>query len=219
MVAGGRSSLMVQGGPSSGMTIELAGRPVTLGRRGDNDVMVEEDTVSRRHALIMETPAGYVLRDLNSTNGTFVNRSKLGLQEHTLKHGDQIRLAGSKVTFVFREEGSDTRKMTVGAPVTGAIQLGADMVKEPLPAEEPEPEPEPEPAEKETQLLRLLESRRGNVVNREEIFRAVWPELPAGPEVDEEIDRTVESLRGQIEEDPSKPTHLVTVGEFGFLLI
>ena len=79
MVAGGRSSLMVQGGPSSGMTIELAGRPVTLGRRGDNDVMVEEDTVSRRHALIMETPAGYVLRDLNSTNGTFVNRSKLGL--------------------------------------------------------------------------------------------------------------------------------------------
>jgi putative peptide zinc metalloprotease protein len=50
------------------MLIPLTGNPITLGRRSDNDIVVDETTVSRRHALVMDTPAGFVVRDLSTTN-------------------------------------------------------------------------------------------------------------------------------------------------------
>ena len=75
---------MVLGGPNGGMTIPLSERPVTLGRTWGSDILVDESTVSRRHALIMETSAGFILRDLNSTNGTFVGHDKMGQTERPL---------------------------------------------------------------------------------------------------------------------------------------
>ena len=207
-----QASLMTQGGPNSGATISLSGRPLTMGRRPDNDVMDDHTTVSRRHALIMVTPGGYVLRDLNTTNGTFINREKVGVGEFTLKHGDRIRLAGSEITFVFREEGSDTQEMRAEPPSTGAIRL--DEVRHLV-----QPSAEPQPGGKEAELLRFLESKQGNPVGRDEIARAMWPELPPGTEANDEIERAIEQLRTQIEDDPSNPVHLLTVGEFGFILI
>ena len=94
-----------------------------MGRRSDNDVIVEDDTVSRRHALIMETPNGFVLLDLNSTNGTFVNRTKLRESERPLKHGDKITLAGSVMSLVFRQEGAETAKMALESPGTGVMNV------------------------------------------------------------------------------------------------
>ena len=87
MVDSAQVNLVVQGGPNSGRAIPLSGRPVTMGRRADNDVLVDHTTVSRRHALVMETPGGFVLRDLNSTNGTFVNNSKVGMGDRGRCHG------------------------------------------------------------------------------------------------------------------------------------
>ena len=49
-----------------------------FGRGPDNDVDVDDDAVSRRHAVIMASPDGYVLRDLDSANGTYVNRDEVG---------------------------------------------------------------------------------------------------------------------------------------------
>ena len=95
MVEVGQASLGVRGEPNSGMLIPLTGNPITLGRRSDNDIVVDETTVSRRHALVMDTHAGFVVRDLSTTNGTFVNRDKIGLGERLFVHGDEIRLAGS----------------------------------------------------------------------------------------------------------------------------
>ena len=124
MASNGRANLVVQGGPNSGMAIELAGRPVTLGRRSDNDIVVDESTVSRRHALILETPQGYVIRDLSTPNGTYVNSERVGDSEVPLNHGDRIRLAGSSIMFVFRQEGPSTVPMK--APHhTGVIQAVA----------------------------------------------------------------------------------------------
>ena len=210
-----RTSLVVQGGPNSGMIIPLTKAPITLGRRPDNDVVLDEATVSRRHALIIESPAGFVLRDLSTTNGTFVNRDRLGVGEKLLKHGDRIHLAGSEITFVFRQEGAVTQQMAVDAPATGAIALGggSEQQRQQIQAAKPQP------AEKEAELHRFLESREGKPVSREDIARFVWPELPPGTRVNREIDQTVERLRVLIEDDLSKPAHLLTVGEFGFLLI
>ena len=95
----------IKGGPNDGVEMSLSGGPMIMGRGPDNDIDVGEDTVSRRHALMMETSDGFVLRDLNSANGTFVNRKRIADGEQRLRHGDRVRLGGSGVTFVFRQKG------------------------------------------------------------------------------------------------------------------
>lgn len=104
MVTVRRASLTVYRGPTDGMTILLAGRPIRLGRRLDNDVVIRGPTVSRRHALIVETSYGFVLCDLSSANGTYLNGTRIGEEPHLLRSGAQIRLGGSPVTLVFRQE-------------------------------------------------------------------------------------------------------------------
>ena len=213
MVNGGQASLVVRGGPNSGMMIPLSGSPVTLGRRSDNDVVVDETTVSRRHALIMETPAGFVVRDLSTTNGTFVNRDNIGLGERLLTHGDEIRLAGSEVRLVFRQEGPSTVKMDVGQ-ATGPIDLprheGRGREREEL---------EQAIAGKDAGLLTLLRARKGSVVSRDDIQRHIWPELTDGATAGVVILQSIERLRAHVEDDPRSPQRLLTVGEFGYLLV
>ena len=213
--ANAQASLMVRGGPNAGSTIPLSVGPNTLGRRSDNDVVVDESTVSRRHALIMETAAGYILRDLNTSNGTFVNRKKIGQGEHVLRHGDRIRLAGSDVTFIFRQDGAGTVQMSRDEPPqTGSMDLAELRDREQL-----EEEPETSLIGKDPELLTLLEANRATVVSREEIARQVWPELLEAGLADQVIGQSIARLRAHLGDDPSKPTQLITVGEHGFLLL
>ena len=72
---------------------------------------------------------------------------------------------------------------------------------------------------KESELLKLLESRKHTAVGRDEIARHVWPELPLGSLTNQEIDKTVARLRSRIEDNPRAPTRLITAGEYGFLLV
>ena len=81
---GAAATLLVRGGTNNGGIIKLTGRPITLGRRQDNDVLIDETTVSRRHSFILDTPGGFVLLDLNTTNGTFINRNRIGQNERLL---------------------------------------------------------------------------------------------------------------------------------------
>jgi pSer/pThr/pTyr-binding forkhead associated (FHA) protein len=55
------------------------------------DVQLDIDNVSRNHASIVRSAHGWILRDLDSTNGTFVN--ELPIRERLLRDGDQIRIA------------------------------------------------------------------------------------------------------------------------------
>ena len=65
--------LRVIAGPDVGLEISLGLPIVRLGTTSDNDVVLTDRAVSRRHAEIRMTPAGLLLRDLGSTNGTFIN--------------------------------------------------------------------------------------------------------------------------------------------------
>jgi signal transduction histidine kinase len=57
--------------------VNLGPRPVTLGRATDCDVVIEESFVSAKHARIEVAPAGFVVRDIGSTNGTWVDGSQI----------------------------------------------------------------------------------------------------------------------------------------------
>jgi phosphoserine phosphatase RsbU/P len=81
-------------------------RPVfTLGRQGDNDLVLLDNRISRRHAQILQTPEGFRIEDCDSRHGTFVNGDRVD-DTRLLKGGDQISLGVSdayKVTFVTEE--------------------------------------------------------------------------------------------------------------------
>ncbi|MDA1347495.1 MAG: response regulator [Chloroflexi bacterium] len=95
-------------GVSADARISLSGGPVIVGRGADNDLDVNHRTVSRRHALIIHTAAGYVIRDLGSANGTWVNGIRVEHEDHPLNDGDGIRLGGSSAKLVFYREGAQT---------------------------------------------------------------------------------------------------------------
>ncbi|MDA1347619.1 MAG: FHA domain-containing protein [Chloroflexi bacterium] len=204
--------LRIRGGPDHGTTMGLSEGPVVIGRGPDNDIDIDEETVSRRHALIVPSSRGrHVLRDLSSSNGTFVNRDRLGHQERILRHGDRIRVAGSGVTFIFQDEGSET---VVMHPGRAEADSGAD--------DEPgvEQDARLEMDEDEIKLLELLESRTFTAVSKEEIAEYLWPEYPVkGLRAARAMTKAIERLREHLGDDPRDPRRLITAGDYGFLLV
>lgn len=69
----------------------LSFRRLTLGRDQGSTIEVNDDFMSRTHAILELTDAGYTLTDCNSRNGTFVNDQRI-FTSHLLKPGDQIRM-------------------------------------------------------------------------------------------------------------------------------
>ena len=75
-----------------------------IGRVASNDVVLDEQGVSRQHARIKADSDGYWLFDSGSRNGTFVNDERLGGTPQRLRHLDRIRLSGKTAVFwVFLE--------------------------------------------------------------------------------------------------------------------
>lgn len=70
----------------------------TIGRLSDNDVRIDNPTVSGHHSLIINILNDSFLEDLNSTNGTYVN-GKL-IKKHALQHGDLITIGRHQLRFV-----------------------------------------------------------------------------------------------------------------------
>ena len=75
---------------------------IRIGSMDDNDVVVRDETVSRYHCKIVQEDTGYVLVDLRSTNGTFIN--KVRIREGFLKPGCTIGVGQSQLRFHAREE-------------------------------------------------------------------------------------------------------------------
>jgi SARP family transcriptional regulator, regulator of embCAB operon len=69
-----------------------------IGRLGDNDIVLDDDDVSRYHAVIIDTGTSFVISDLRSTNGVEVQRQRIRASA-TLNHGDHIRICGHEFTF------------------------------------------------------------------------------------------------------------------------
>lgn len=81
-------------------TAYALGMTVTIGRTPGNEIAVDIPEVSRRHAQITLTEAGFKIKDLGSNNGTFVNDERLA--EAVLKDGDKVQVG--RAVFVFREK-------------------------------------------------------------------------------------------------------------------
>ena len=72
-------------------------QPASIGRLSDNTVVIDHPAVSGRHARIYREGHDYVLEDLKSTNGTFVNDKPI--ERHTLAEGDLILIGKHTLSF------------------------------------------------------------------------------------------------------------------------
>ena len=102
--------LVVINGLDLGRKYELDQTSMLIGRSSKTDIQIDEDSISRNHAMLLNDGNNYVVRDLGSTNGTYVNDHQVA--EHYLRDGDQIRvgrtifkfLMGSNIESAYHEE-------------------------------------------------------------------------------------------------------------------
>ena len=90
--------LQVTDPPSERRIVHFAGDKVTIGRGRDCDLELSHETVSKKHAEIVKTSEGFLLRDLESYNGTYLNDR--WITETRIKGGDKIRVGRFTIVFL-----------------------------------------------------------------------------------------------------------------------
>ncbi len=96
-------SLFVIQGRDQGTRFRLDGPTVTLGRGTTNAVQLHDTEVSREHCEFRSRGDMFVLRDLGSSNGTFVNGKSV--KEHELASGDQLQIGRTLLLYTGVTEG------------------------------------------------------------------------------------------------------------------
>ncbi len=188
---------------------------LTIGRDPTNDLVIEHKLASRRHARFEKDDVGFYIRDLESTNGTFVNGQRIqGAQ--LLRNNDEVWIGDTVI--VFRDPEATMKGMP--PPVARHRVLepqeelrvdtkAKEVILRGLPLDPPL-------TAKEFQLLDLLYQHKGEVLSKEQIAQGVWDYEVYDFNA---IDALVYRLRHRIEADPSNPKYLVTVRGFGYKLV
>lgn len=141
--------------------VTLKGRPVgshrfandvvTVGRDPEADLFLDNPGVSRQHLKFEHTPAGWILEDLGSANGTFLNEQ--AVKRSRVADGDVVQVGKFALWLAFHEDrraerGGERQRADAfqGTTVLTTDQLAKVMsASRSDPAEEEEPEPMPEP--------------------------------------------------------------------------
>jgi FHA domain len=97
VTARGPALVIRAGGGRVGESFALDGERMSIGRRPDAEVFLDDVTVSRDHALLIHRADNWYLDDCGSLNGTYVNRSRI--ESHRLEEGDEVQIGKYKLTF------------------------------------------------------------------------------------------------------------------------
>lgn len=89
--------LIVQRGPNMGARFLLDAPRTTAGRSPSSDIFLDDVTVSRKHAEFLAEEGGFVVRDVGSLNGTYVNRQRI--ESVALKAGDEVQVGKYRLTY------------------------------------------------------------------------------------------------------------------------
>lgn len=97
-LAVGTALLVVKRGPNAGSRFLLDQDLTTAGRHPDSDIFLDDVTVSRRHADFVRSGEGFLVRDVGSLNGTYVNRQRI--DSVTLAGGDEVQIGKFRLVFL-----------------------------------------------------------------------------------------------------------------------
>src|SRR3954468_12483927 len=119
-----------------GRRLALEGDGLTVGRRSENDIVLQGELVSRHHARIAPSRGAWYVSDLDSMNGTFLNGERLRGDSRWLASGDTITVGGEQLRYV---AGERTHAGVAGLPLVraqvvqyngGRLALGRDPVND-----------------------------------------------------------------------------------------
>ncbi len=122
--------LIMRSGPTPGAAFTLEGDQMSIGRDSTNDIVINDAEISRRHARLTFQGGKFVLEDLGSTNGTFVNGQRLA-GPRVLKAGEVVSF-GEQIVLVFEASTFDPAA-TVASPRAAAIPSVSRPVTPPPP--------------------------------------------------------------------------------------
>lgn len=209
MIAETAMLLMVDG-PSSGTRFFIEKAELVIGRDDRCDVVIPDRQVSRQHARITLRDEGYILKDLGSKNGTFVNGREVD-GPHALQDGDEIQIAYCcKLAFVGAEA---TAPVILEERVHG-LRMDLESKRVWVAGEELDP-----PLSlAQYRLLEMLYQEPGRVYSRDEVVQAVWPEDDRDGISEQAIDALARRLRERLSEADPDTQYVITVRGHGFRL-
>ncbi|MDA8391349.1 MAG: FHA domain-containing protein [Actinomycetota bacterium] len=97
-LAPGTGMLLVKRGPNAGSRYGLESSVTRAGRHPESDIFLDDITVSRRHAEFLRSGEGYVVKDVGSLNGTYLNRERI--EQAPLSAGDEVQIGKFKLVFI-----------------------------------------------------------------------------------------------------------------------
>lgn len=113
-----RQRLVLSSGDRLLENIVLDRPTLSIGRHADNDIALDHLTVSAEHAVVIAGPAGALIRDLRSRNGTLVNGQRV--DEHHLEHGDLVEVGIFRLRYVDETLDGDPSDHAAAAPAAGS---------------------------------------------------------------------------------------------------
>jgi pSer/pThr/pTyr-binding forkhead associated (FHA) protein len=102
-VPAGIGLLVVKRGPNAGSRFAMGIGETTIGRHPDSDIFLDDVTVSRRHAEIHHDGAAFMVNDVGSLNGTYLNRERIERAE--MHSGDELQIGKFRLVFLHEMQG------------------------------------------------------------------------------------------------------------------
>jgi hypothetical protein len=99
VTAEGPALVVRSGGGRAGEHFIPQGDRTTIGRSPENDVFLDDVTVSRKHAVLLQSGGELRIEDLGSLNGTFVNRRRIDSATR-LESGDEVQIGKYRLSFI-----------------------------------------------------------------------------------------------------------------------
>ncbi|MGB8647094.1 MAG: FHA domain-containing protein [Anaerolineae bacterium] len=182
-----------------------------IGREPPAQLVIPLRPISRQQARITCIDQSYYIADLDSRNGTFVNGEPLGREPRRLHDGDEIVLAGV-VTLTFNDPGETSDGPRVGRltgvwidPEKHLVWVDGRQIEPPLSAAQ-------------YQLLTLLYFSPGQIISREVIVNAVWPDVAIEGVSEEAVDALIKRLRQRLREAQPDRDYIQVIRKQGLRL-
>lgn len=209
--------LIAQTGPLNGQRWTLQ-EATLIGRDDTCEIVIPSRQVSRHHVRLTSTPAGVLLEDLGSKNGTHLNGQPVA-EAALLKDGDVVQVALAQQFVFLSSDATLPLELLPTAADSAAKQpdrlriekrsrrvwVGGDEISPPL-------------SVSQFQLLELLAEQEGRVVSRKELIARIWRDEEAIEVSEQALDALIRRLRDRLAEADPGHAYIVTVRGHGLRL-
>ena len=109
-------------------SVDLTDTEITVGREAGNELVIDDQSMSRKHAAISATEEGHTVRDLGSRNGTWLNGNRITEKPELLHHGDEVRLGRHALTLRYlTEEATVPEGLTISSYMPGSTAFNISL--------------------------------------------------------------------------------------------